>query len=314
MTRILLTLASLCATLPFAAGPAAACPPGPPVVSTAWLSEHLDDPGLVLVDLRSPEEYGAGHIPGSINVPFVVPFSAWITMSDEGLLLQMPEEAALSASLGAAGIRASSTVVVVNKTVAEGVPAAYPRAEAARVAMTLAHAGVRDPRVLDGGVTSWAAEQRPLSAEAVTPTPVTFDGAARGDLIVSKEYVERRLGQRGTVLLDARDPDVYAGTVIEPFAPRPGHIPGARSLPTPLIWNDDGTYRSPAELWRLAAHVIGVVPPREIIVYCGVGGYASGWWFVLREVLGYPNVKVYDGSAQEWAADPDAPLVTSTPE
>lgn len=80
-----------------------------------------------------------------------------------------------------------------------------------------------------------------------------------------------------------------------------------------LIWKDEGTYRSPLELWWLAAKAIGPAAPREIIVYCGVGGYASGWWFVLSQVLHYPNVKVHDGPAQEWAADPEAPLVISAP-
>lgn len=309
MKRLLLALVSLCAAMLLLASPALACPHVPHIVSTAWLARHLNDQNLTLVDIRSNEEYAAGHIPGSINMPFVVPFSDWITMSEDGLLLEVPDEAELFASLGAAGIQESSTVIVINKTIADGVPPAYPRAEAARVATTLLYAGVRDSRVLDGGVTQWVAESRALSTETVTPDPVEFDGETRDNLFVSKEYVESRLGHPGTVLLDARDAEVYIGDVTEPFAPRPGHIPGAKSLPSPLIWNDDGTYKSPFELWAMAVQVMGFFPPREIIVYCGVGGYASGWWLVLRHVLGYRNVKFYDGSAQEWTMDPDAPMV-----
>jgi thiosulfate/3-mercaptopyruvate sulfurtransferase len=309
MKRLHLALVLLCTATLWLARPALACPPASSIVSTAALARHLSDPNWVLVDIRSNEQYAAGHVPGSINMPFVVPFSDWITMSDEGLLLEVPDEAELFASLGDAGIRKSSTVVVINTTVGDGVPDAYPRAQTARVVTTLLYAGVRDARVLDGGVTKWVAEKRVLSADTVTAEPVEFDGRTQDDIFVSKEYVESRLGRPGTVILDARDADVYYGTVIESFAPRAGHIPTAKSLPAPLIWNDDGTYKSPLELWVLATRVMGIFPPREIIVYCGVGGYASGWWLVLRHVLGYRNVKFYDGSAQEWAADPDAPMV-----
>ena len=110
-------------------------------------------------------------------------------------------------------------------------------------------------------------------------------------------------------MFDARDQEVYEGLVIEPFAPRPGHIPSAQSLPAPPIWNVDGTYKSEDALRAMATEVLGYHHRKEIIVYCGVGGYAAGWWYVLSEILGYRKVKIYDGSVQEWAADLDAPLV-----
>jgi thiosulfate/3-mercaptopyruvate sulfurtransferase len=101
------------------------------------------------------------------------------------------------------------------------------------------------------------------------------------------------------LIVDNRDANIYSGENIEPYAAKPGHIPTAKSLPAPLMWNPDGTFKSIDELKDLASAV--VKKDDKIILYCGVGGYASSWWFVLTQVLGYKDVKFYDGSAQEWA-------------
>ncbi len=233
---------------------------------------------------------------------------AWNVMSS-GLLMEVPAQAELLATMGNAGIGVDSWVVVVNNTEVNGVPPSYPRAQTTRVADTLLYAGVRKVSILDGGTTKWTREGKPLSTEVVTRTPGVYDGRVLERMFVSKEYVESTIGSARTVLIDARDANVYTGEVVESFAPRPGHIPTALSLPGPSVWNDDGTFKSEEELQALVS-ALGVRRSSEVIVYCGVGGYASGWWFVLKEVLGYRNVKLYDGSAQEWAADPDAPLVT----
>ena len=97
-----------------------------------------------------------------------------------------------------------------------------------------------------------------------------------------------------------QDAEVYAGDVIEPYAPKAGHIETAVSLPTISIWNADGTYKTEEELEELAFNAIGDDKNKEVIIYCGVGGYASSWYYILTDVLKYKNVKIYDGSAQEW--------------
>jgi thiosulfate/3-mercaptopyruvate sulfurtransferase len=288
---------------------ALACFQTRPVVSADWLARHLDRPDLVLVDIRSDAEYLAGHITGAINIPFAMPTSAW-TVSGT-LLMEVPAQADLFAALGTAGISRNSYVIVINNTAVEGVPPSYPRAQTARVAITLLYAGVRDVAILDGGVQKWLQEGRPWSTDPVTPTPVTYDARVHSEMFVTKDQVAASLGNPKKILLDARDASVYAGTVVEPYAPVAGHIPGAVNLPAPQIWNDDGTFKSREELRQLVTSVLGCPRGKEIIVYCGVGGYASGWWFVLTEILGYDHVKFYDGSAQEWVADPAGPMETN---
>jgi thiosulfate/3-mercaptopyruvate sulfurtransferase len=267
-----------------------------PIVSTDWLATNQGMEKLVILDVRTEKDYGAGHIPGAVNVPFVVPVSAWIVMRDN-LLLELPDQGALFDTIGACGITPDSRVVVVTTTATPPDPP-YPLANATRVADTLIYAGVKHVAILDGGFPKWAKEGKPVTKEVPKVKAGAYTGKIDGAMFVSTEYVRRQTGK--AVLVDNRDADVYFGVTLEPFADKAGHIPGAKSLPAPWLWNPDGTYRDMAMLGAAASGIVSKDKAKEIIVYCGVGGYASSWWFVLTQVLGYENVKFYDGSAQEW--------------
>lgn len=270
----------------------------PPIVSAEWLEANRGAHDLVIVDIRPPAAYGAAHIPGSLSEPFAVPFSAWITMRDD-LLLELPGDEELFATIGALGIDEDSRVVVVTSP-NPGEPPAYGLSNGTRVAGTLLYAGVSNVAVLDGGFGMWQAEGLPTTTEVPTPAPVAYVGDVAEDLFVSRQYVEARVGR--VRIVDARDAEVYFGTTTEPFAAQAGHIPSARSLPAPWVWHpEDGTYRDVDVLSRMAAGVIRRDPREQVIVYCGVGGYSSTWVFLLTQVLGYRNVKFYDGAAQDWA-------------
>jgi thiosulfate/3-mercaptopyruvate sulfurtransferase len=268
-----------------------------PLVSSGWLNSHLADPGLVILDIRSPAEYQS-HIQGAVNVPFL----DWSVTRGE-LSLELPNQPDLYKIIGGAAIQTDSRVVVVNKT-----DNPYPLADATRVADTLLYAGVRLVSILDGGQDKWLRECLPLSPVPVLPSPVQFTGNLDSDMFVSREHVKQQIGQ--AIILDARGADVYCGVVKEANSQRPGHIPGARCLPAPWIWNPDGTYKDMEVLGQMASGIASPPGAREIIIYCGVGGYASAWWFVLTQLLGYCNVKFYDGSAQDWTRDPTLPMTT----
>jgi thiosulfate/3-mercaptopyruvate sulfurtransferase len=281
-----------------------------PIVSTDWLFAHSAE--LVILDIRSAADYEAGHIPGSINEPFVTAFdptcrgpsSNWIVGSDDCLWLQVPDVNDLFSTIGNLGISGGSRVVIVTAP-NPGEPPFYGLANATRVALTLIYVGVKNVAILDGGYPKWVAEDRPTTTEVRVVTPMTYHGRVNQAMFVSIEYVRKHIGK--AVMIDARDAEVYFGVTIEPFAPKEGHIPSARALPTPWIWNLDSIethtyyiYKSEDLLGAMASGVIGRHKAKEIIVYCGVGGYASSWWYVLTQVLGHDNVKIFDGSAQEW--------------
>jgi len=280
-----------------------------PIVSTDWLSANQNSKNLVIIDIRSPDAYGAGHIPGSINEPFVTAFdpctgptSKWISGSKDCLWLQLPDTNDLLATVGKLGITIDSRVVIVTAPNPKE-PPYFGLANATRVADTLIYAGVANVAILDGGYPKWAAEQRSVNKQASAVSAVAYQAEVNKAMFVPIDYVQKRLAD--AVIIDARDDVAYSGAVTEPFCKKPGHIPNAKSLPAPWIWNENSpgifTYKDSKTLRTMASGTFGDPGNQEIIVYCGVGGYASSWWFALTQILGYQNVKIYDGSAQEWA-------------
>jgi len=309
-----------------------------PIVSTDWLADNLETDNLVILDVRAPPESSADidYIPGSINVPGV-----WYINPPGGSpfpWMEVPPTEDLFAIIGAAGITEDSLVVVVGGTSGPLYPVPfglYGIAEVSRVAFTLLYAGVRNVAILDGGYDVWASEGRDVDEDPATPTEVTYEGTVDETMLVSKDYVANRIRNRRerrhfkSIIVDTRDPNVYFGVTIEPWPPNPaaGHIPKAKSLPTPWLWNlnldptatfvNYATYKDVDTLRAMVSGVVGKhssgigwsKSSKEIIVYCGLGGYASTMFFILREVLGYRNVKMYDGSWQEWTSDPTGPIV-----
>jgi thiosulfate/3-mercaptopyruvate sulfurtransferase len=281
------------------------------------LEDNIDKPDLVLLDVREPDLYTAGHIPGSINVPPLGNFFLCLMDPDCGLWMEVPADDDLFNTIGNAGITARSTVVVIPRAVGSPTlgPAEFGITMAARVAITLLYAGVENVAMLDGGYAKWAAEGRAASTEPTTPAAVEFDGVADETLFVSKEYVESMIGK--STLVDTRDADVYFGIESDPSSQRAGHIPTSKVLPAPWFWSTGEnqsvetaymTWKDPGDIREIALTILSENASEEIIVYCGVGGYASPVYYVLTELVGYTNVKFYDGSMQEWTADPETPV------
>jgi thiosulfate/3-mercaptopyruvate sulfurtransferase len=278
-----------------------------PIVSTGWLKTNMALPDLVVLDIRSADAYAAGHIPNSVSAPFPDPFhTKWAVSDPKGLWLELPKKSDLFAMIGGLGIKSQSRVVIVTAPSSHPNPPYYGLADGTRVADTLIYAGVKNVAILDGGYPKWVGDKMPVSTDAPNMTPVAYDGEVNPDMFVAIDYVRGRIGK--AIIVDARDPEMYFGATVDFFSGKEGHVPSARSLPTPWIWKmnpDDKTYiyQDKAKLSAMAAGVIarhGKAKNKEAIVYCGVGGYAASWWFVLTQVLGYENVKIFDGSIQEW--------------
>lgn len=268
-----------------------------PIVSTEWLDAHRGDPGVILLDVRSADKYAAAHIPMATNAPV----TEWWVIRD-GLLLELPEDEALRNLIGGSGIDVSSRVVLIGSTDSD-----YERADCSRVGFTLIYGGIRDVALLDGGMNKWASEGRETTEEPYTAPSVVYSGSFNKRIAVSKKYVRWHL-HGSAQIVDARVPGDFFGVNPLEFSEREGHIIGAVNLPTPWIFTTDGSYRSVDELGMMARNVVGANPFKRVIVYCGVGGYAATWWYMLSEVLGYQKVRMYDGSIQEWSSDADAPM------
>jgi len=266
-----------------------------PIVSTDWLQKNLKNAKIVIVDVRKVEDYQTGHIPGAVNVFY----GSWAIKKGD-LLNELPPIDDLADIIGGAGIDKNSLVVIVGKT--EKVPDQF---DMTRVAWTLKDVGVSNVAILNGGYTQWAKENKPLSQDIVKAKAKPFKGAAYKNLFVDKAFVLDKMGK--TTIIDARGPAFYEGKEKLAFVPKTGRIKGAVNLPVGQLYTPEGLYKAKAELAALAEKVAGKDLTKELILYCDTGKTATAWAFIMTDMLGYKDVKVYDGSSQEWLADPDAP-------
>ncbi|NLL12814.1 MAG: sulfurtransferase [Fibrobacter sp.] len=267
-----------------------------PIVSTEWLAANLNK-GIKIIDLRSSDDYATGHITSSVNSPAD---GWWVTR--DNLLLELPEEEDLRAKIGELGINAASRIVLVNTAEND-----FDRAQTARVAWTLIYAGIANVAILDGGYNRWIAEGRVLSKESVTPQIAVYNGPFNQSVLASKNFVSSHMFY--SRIIDSRIPEDFFGVTTPPeFTEKSGHIAGAVNLPAPWAFTSDGLYKDRDTIAAMARGVVGLPSYRKNIVYCGVGGFAATWWYLLSEVLSYPNTSLYDGSIQEWTLDPRAPV------
>ncbi len=270
-----------------------------PLVDTQWVAEHFEDPTvrLVEVDLDPEEAYATGHLPSAVL------WQVWDDLlgPDERLI---DDPAALGRLLSRSGIRPDTTIVLYGDAWNFGATLAF------WVLHALDH---RDVRVMDGGRDKWLAEGRPTETESQVTATVEYPVATvNWDARARLADVRAAIGSGRHTILDVRLPQEYAGELFRPGAApkegqRAGHIPGATHVPWETAINADGTFKATEEL-RAAYQARGIDPDRQIIPYCTVGGRSGHTWFVLTQLLGYPNVRLYEASWAEWGQTPGLPV------
>jgi len=267
-----------------------------PLVSTDWLEKNLSSANVVMVDIRKVEEYKEGHIPNAINVFY----NSWAIAKD-GLANELPADDDLRDLVASLGISKDSTVVIVGKNDPIG-----ERVGMTRVAWTLKYAGVQSVTVLNGGYDRWVAEKKEISTVIARGKKLPYDGQFNKSIFADKAYVTANLGK--ALIVDVREEPFFKGEKKLDFVAKMGRIQGAVNLPSSLLFTKDGTFKSREELAAIATPVVGNDPGKEIILYCDTGKFATAWWFILHDGLGYKNVKNYDGSSMQWMKDPTAPV------
>ena len=267
-----------------------------PIISTDWLQKNLKNVKIVIVDVRKVEDYKAGHIPGAVNVFY----GSWAIKKGD-LLNELPPIDDLADVIGSAGISKDSLVVIVGKT--EKVPDQF---DMTRVAWTLKYVGVPNVAILNGGQNQWAKKNKPLSQDMVKAKAKPFKATITKNLFVDKAFILDKIGK--TTIVDTRGPAFYEGKEKLAFVPKLGRVKGAVNLPVGLLYTQEGLYKDKAELAALAEKVVGKDLNKELILYCDTGKTATSWAFIMTDMLGYKDVKVYDGSFMEWALDPNAPM------
>ena len=269
------------------------------LVTTEWLAERLSDEGLVVAEVdENPDLYDDGHIPGAVKLH-------WQDDLQDELVRDVVAKDEFERLMGVRGITEDTTVVLYGDKNNWFAAFAY---------WYLKLYGHEDVRLLDGGRQKWIEEGRGLTFELPSPARMTYVAKERDESIrVRRDDVLATLGAAGVALVDVRSPQEYAGELLAPpgyeqeGATRAGHIPGAQSVPWATAVRDDGTFKSVDELRDMYA-AKGVTPDKEVHAYCRIGERSAHTWFVLRELLGYENVKNYDGSWTEWGNLVDVPI------
>ena len=270
------------------------------LVTTEWVAQHLDDPGVLVVE--SDEDvllYETGHIPGSIKID-------WHTELNDQLTRDYRDAEGFAELMQIKGIARDSTVVFYGDNFN------WWAAYALWVFRLFGH---EDVRLLNGGRQAWIDEDRELTRDVPERDRAEYPLVERDDATIRafRSDVVEHLAADGR-LVDVRSPEEYRGELLhmanypQEGALRGGHIPGADSVPWKRAANEDGTFRSVEELRAIYADEVGLTPQDDVVVYCRIGERSSHTWFVLQQLLGYEKVRNYDGSWTEWGNLVRAPI------
>jgi len=269
------------------------------LVETEWLEEHLADADVRVIEVdEDTTAYAKGHIPGAVAWN-------WTTDLHADVGRDYIDRAGFSRLLSAAGVDVGTAVVLYGGNNNWFAAYAY---------WLLKLRGFDAVKLLNGGRKKWELESRELTQDvpAYEPTGFEIAGHERPEIRVLRDEVLAMVGG-ASGFVDVRSPEEYRGEKLAPdHLPQeqsqvPGHIPGAANIPWVEAANDDGTFKSAQEL-RSLYEAKGITPDREVIAYCRIGERSSHTWFALHELLGYPNVRNYDGSWTEYGSLVGAPV------
>jgi thiosulfate/3-mercaptopyruvate sulfurtransferase len=268
------------------------------LVDTNWVDQHKNDPKVRVaeVDYDPTANYALGHVPGSVLID-------WKADINDPLTRNIVTKQACESLLQRVGVNDDTTLVLYGD---------FNNWFAAFAFWVFKYYGYKDVRLMNGGRKKWLEEDKPVTKDIPSHAKGNFKASEPDSSIrVFLRYVRDTLGSK--ILVDVRGPKEFTGEILAPpeypteHAQRGGHIPGAVNIPWGQAVNEDGTFKSADELQKLYQSK-GVAADKEVISYCRIGERSSHTWFVLKYLLGYPNVKNYDGSWTEWGNMIDNPI------
>ena len=273
------------------------------LVSTEWVAQNLTAPNVRLVEVDvDTSAYAQGHIPGAVGWN-------WQTQLQDNIRRDLIDRSALEALLGKSGITNDTTVLLYGDN--NNWFAAY-------AFWQLKYYGHQDVRLINGGRKKWLEEKRATTTEPANVAPATYKASATDESIRARreEVFGVVEGKKRGQLVDVRSVDEFTGKILAPpglseTAQRAGHIPGAANSPWAQAASEEGTFKSADALATLYQSK-GITGTEEVIAYCRIGERSSHTWFVLKYLLGYDNVKTYDGSWTDWGNLIGAPVVNQT--
>lgn len=269
------------------------------LVSTDWALEHIKDSDLKFVEVDvDTKQYDEGHMEGAIGWN-------WQTQLQDQVRRDILSKEQIAQFLGDSGISPDTKLILYGD---------HNNWFAAYAVWLLKYYGHKDVRLINGGRKKWLAEGKPVTKDVPNYPKVVYKVSTLAtELRATRDYVASILNKPKEGLVDVRSTDEFTGKVIAPAgmsetAQRGGHIPGAKSIPWSQAVNEDGTFKSAEDLKALYEGKGITRDLKEVVTYCRIGERSSHSWFVLKYLLGYPNVKNYDGSWTEWGNLISAPI------
>lgn len=278
-----------------------------PLVSVDWLAENLDKKDMVLLDVGAFTHYEKNHIPGAVKA-----FGPWQKMNDEFVGFMMPPREDLVRMLREYGVNNDSFVVIYD----EGVTST-DTAKSARALWTLHALGHDRVAILDGGYSAWERAEKPVATVITVSPQGNFTADFKAAKVATLEEVKSKIGSDKVILVDTRAPDEYFGHEKVSHIKRFGHLPGATVWPESFMTNAGvdfaPSYFKDSEVLKQMAAGVGIPADKnvEIITYSNHGKSAAMGYFVLHDILGYNNVKLYDGSIIQYAPIKNLPMDTN---
>jgi thiosulfate/3-mercaptopyruvate sulfurtransferase len=269
------------------------------LVDADWVTAHQDDPKVRLVEVDvDTKAYETSHLAGAIGWN-------WKTDTQDTLRRNLPDADQLQSLLRRSGIKDDTTIILYGDN--NNWFAAY-------ALWLLKYYGHDDVRLLNGGRAKWLAEGRPMTTDVPQPEASDYKvHKPNSKLRALRDFVRERVDKADAVLVDVRSPKEFSGELLAPEnlpqegAQRGGHIAGAKNIPWGQAVAEDGTFKSADDLRALYASR-GVTPDKTVIAYCRIGERSAHSWFVLNYLLGFPDVRNYDGSWTEWGSLIDVPI------
>lgn len=270
------------------------------LVTTDWVAQHLDDPNVRIVESNEdPLLYPSGHIPGAVQID-------WTSDLNDQVRRDYVDKAGFEALMAANGISNDTTVVFY------GDKNNWWATYAFWVFQLFGHTNAK---VMDGGRAKWEAEGRDMTRTVPAYPATSYTAPERDDSTVRafRTDVLQHLENNGP-LVDVRSPGEFSGELLhmpnypQEGALRGGHIPGAKNVPWSRAANEDGTFKDAEALRAIYEQEQGLSSDSEVVTYCRIGERSSHSWFVLTYLLGYPNVRNYDGSWTEWGNAVNVPI------